>query len=221
MTGADLKLMFQTITDDDMDDIQFLIFLNAAKNTIESFRDWNFNRGFDNSKIVGSNTNYLTQIALPSDFLSPRKLYYHGDRSPLQMIGFEDRERYQDTYKRWYIDWLNSVFSICGASAAAGKIIDMFYARQTPDLTLASSPVWPTAFHSLLGYKVAEMWASGSDSDDLNFRMSRENLRLEQEILRSMIMWDAKIKTMEYNDKNMQNIDPSSYPNVVGGDNLF
>lgn len=221
MVGADFKTMFETITDDSLDDIQFYIFLNAAKNKIEAERDWNFNRAFDNSKSVASGDTYLTQKALPNDFLAPRRLYFQNDLTPLIMIGFEERERYKDIYKRWYIDWINQVFSICGATGAVGRTINMFYARQTDNITATTSPVWPAIFHALLGFKAVEIWQSGSDSDDLNFRMSRENLRQANDLLKSMIMWDAKIKTVEYNDRNARNVDLSSYPDVVGSEFIY
>lgn len=217
MTGDQIRTMFSTIVDDDMDDVQAYIFMNAAKNEIESYRDWNFNRAVDSSNTVQAGTNYLSTITLPTGLLSPRAVFFRGDRNPLVLISFEERERYQDAYKRYYIDWLNRTFSICGASGAAGKTIDFFYARQTNDITDATSPVWPSAFHPLLGFKMAEMWMSSSDNDleNVSEKASRENLRLYTNLLKSMIAWDAKIKTLEYNARNVANVDPTSYPNVV------
>lgn len=221
MTGADYKLMFETMTDDSMDDIQFYIFLNAAKNQIEAERDWNFNRAYDASQSVQAGDNYLTAKTLPTDFLAPRKLYFENDLTELINIPFEDRERYKDVYKRWYINWVDRTFSVCGATGAVGRTLKNYYAKMTSDISATTSPVWPSIFHPLLGFKVAEMWASGSDADDLNFRMSRENLRLSNELKKSMIMWDAKIKTIEYNDKNSRNVDLSSYPDVVGSEFIY
>jgi hypothetical protein len=218
MTGAELQTMFEELVDDSMDETQFLIFLNAAKNEIEAEREWNFNRAFDNTKSVATGDTYLTAKALPTRFLMPRKLYFSDDISPLLIIPFEERERYKDIYKRWYIDWANSNFHICGSSGAVGKTLNLYYGQSTADITLSTSPVWPSMFHPLIGFKAAEMWASGSDGDDLNFKMSRENLRLATNLKKSMILWDAKIKTMEYNDRNAQRADLSSYPNVVGGE---
>lgn len=216
LTGDQIRTMFNTITDDELDDDQFYIFLNVAKDTIEASRDWNFNRGFDSSNLVGASDNYLTTKALPSDFMAPRRVYLHNYLTPLVLIPFEQRERYKDVSKRYYIDWMNRVFAICGAASAAGQTINIYYARSSPTITATSSPVWPAAFHPLLGFKAAEMFMSGSDSDDLNARMSVQNLRLANDILKSMIAWDSKIKTEEYNAKNERNVDLSTYPNIVG-----
>ncbi len=209
--------MFTEIVGDDMDDTQFYIFLNAIKNKIENFRDWNFNRAFDNSNTVAGTDTYLTAKALPTTLLSPRKVYFHGDRQPLILIGFEERELYKDTYKRYYIDWLNRTFSICGATGAAGKTIDIFFRRQTPNITASTSPVWPDSFHALLGFEMADVWQSTSDNDAENvaLKASRESNRVANNILKSMIAWDAQIKTLEYNSKNERGVDLSSYPDVV------
>ena len=217
MTGDAIRTMFGEIVDDEMDDTQFYIFLNAAKNKIENSRDWNFNRAFDNSLTVLSTDTYLTAKALPTTFLSPRKLFFHGDRSPLVLIGFEEREIYKDTYKRWYIDWVNRTFSICGATGSVGKTIDIFFRRQTPDIAAGTSPVWPDAFHPLLGFEMADMWQSTSDNDAENvaLKASRESNRVANNLLKSMIAWDAQIKTLEYNEKNSRGVDLSSYPDVV------
>lgn len=216
MNGQQIIDMFNEMTDDAMDETQALIYMNMAKNIIESERDWNFNRAFDNSKSIAAGDNYLSTKALPSAFLVPRKVFIAGDLTPLILISFDERERYKDVYKRYYIDHLNGTFALCGSSGNAGSVINMYYGRKTDDITLSTSPVWPSMFHPYLAFKMAEMWASGADADDVNYRMSKENLRISREILRSFILWDAKIKTMEYNAKNEGNVDLGSYPNVVG-----
>lgn len=222
MIGSELKTMFEGLVGDTMDETQFYIFLNVVKDRIESVRDWNFNRAFDNSNTVSAGDTYLTAKTLPATFLSPKSVYFHGDRSPLILISFEEREFYKDAYKRYYIDWLNSTFSICGATGAAGKTIDIFFARQTPDITATTSPVWPSSFHPILGFFAAEIFQASPDQDldGLSLRAARENLRFGTDFQKSMIAWDAKIKTMEYNARNSQGIDISTYPDVVDLTNL-
>ena len=217
MTGDEIKTMFNEIVDDEMDDIQFYIFLNAIKNRIESYRDWNFLRAFDNSLTVNAGDTYLTAKTLPTTFHSPRALYFHGDRSPLMMIPFEEREIYRDTYRRYYIDWVNRTLSICGATGAVGKTLDIFFRRQTPDIAAGTSPVWPEAFHALLGFEMADVWQSTSDNDAENvaLKAGRESNRVAYTLLKSMIAWDAQIKTLEYNEKNVRGVDIRTYPDVV------
>lgn len=219
LTGQQIIDTYKNIIDDSPEggDVQALFLLNTAKDMIESGSDWNFNRALDSSKSRATSDTYLTMKTLPADFLSPRKLYVTGDLNPWNLISYEDRERYKDIYKRFYIDYVNSQYALCGGSGQAGTI-NFFYARQSPTITLLTSPVWPAAFHPLLPFKMAEIWASTSDADDLNYRMSKEQLRQANMILKAMIQWDARLKTAEYNAKNNVGADLASYPNVVGQD---
>lgn len=207
--------MFEEMVDDAPDSNYLLFLMNAAKNEVEAGRDWNFNRNLDISKSTASGDTYLSTKPLPSDFLSVRKLYLQGDINPWTQIAFEFRDRFKDIYKRFYIDNVNNVFALCGSQSAV-KVIYMFYGRSTPDITLTSSPVWPSVFHPYLVFKMAEMWASGSDADEVNYRMSKENLRQAAAILKGFIQWDARLKVSEYNAKNERMADLSSYPDVVG-----
>lgn len=218
LTGQQIRDMFTELADDDMSDPQAYIFMNLAKDQIESQRDWNFNRAFDNSKTVAAGDNYLSMKTLPADFFSPRNLFFSGDLIPLISINFDERERYKDVYKRWYIDWVNGQFAVCGAPGAAGRSLDMYYARSTPTITADTSPVWPAQFHPILGFKMTEMFQSAQDNDreGVSFKSSRENLRLYTDLWKAMLAWDSKLKTMTYNDKNARNVDLSTYPDVVG-----
>lgn len=220
MTGQDILTAVENIIDDDIDPDYALFIMNSVKDEIEAGRDWTFNRGFDNSQKWNTGDTYLTTHPLPADFLAPRNLFLSGDISPYILISYDLRERFKDIYKRYYIDQVNKTFALCG-SGKGGVAIDMYYARSTPALTLTTSPVWPSVFHSLLVYKMAERWASTSDADDLNYRMSKEQLRAANDIMKQFIHWDAKLKTAEYNAKNERRSDLSSYPDVVGTNYIF
>lgn len=215
LNGQQIIDAFQQIIDDDLDPDYALFLLNAAKDDVEGGRDWNFNRGFDSSKSVGVSDNYLSTKSLPSDFSHPRALYLEGDINPYILIPFENRERFKDVYKRWYIDYMNGVFALCG-SQGLSKAIHLYYGRSTDDITLETYPQWPAQFHKYLPFKMAEMWQSGGDGDEVNFRMSPANLRIASSLLKGFIAWDARIKVADYNAKNERRADLSSYPNVVG-----
>lgn len=214
MTGSEILETFHTIVDDEIDETQELIILNMAKNQIEGGRDWNFMRAFDNSSSATPSDDYLTAHTLPTRFLAPRKLYLNGELSPYMLIPFEERDRYKDIYKRYYIDWINQQFFLCG-KVGQTTAINFFYQRYTPDVTLVTSPVWPSIFHALIPFKMAEIYMSGMDSDDINRSMAPANRLIQKELLNQMILWDAKMKTMEYNDPKGGNVDFSSYPNIV------
>lgn len=216
LTGQDIIDRFNDITDDAVESEDQAIFLmNAAKDAIEAGSDWYFLRSVDQSQSVAAGDNYLSMKTLPSDFLVPREVYLQNDISPLIMIGLSERDRYKDIYKRYYIDYKNWQFALCGSNSGPRTII-MHYGASSAAIALATSPTWPPAFHPYLPLKMAEMWQSGEDGDEVNFRMSRENLRQANEILRAFKSWDARLKTAEYNAKNARHSDLSSYPDIVG-----
>lgn len=219
LTGQDIINQFENIIDDSPEggsDYE-LFLMNMAKDEVEGGSDWNFNRGLQSSQTRATSDTYLTMKTLPTDFLTPRKLYVANDISPYLLISYEDRERFKDIYKRYYIDYLNGQYALCGGSGLVGTI-NFFYARQSPAITLISSPVWPAAFHPYLPFKMAEIWGSTSDADDINFRMSQQQLRVATSIYKKMKQWDASIKVAEYNAKNTIGQSLGTYPNVVGED---
>ncbi len=220
MIGQNILDRVNAIIDDSIDDDTFLFMVNNAKNNIEAGRDWYFNRSFDNSQIWSPGDTYLTTHPLPQDFLASRELFLLGDILPYIQITFEMRERFKDIYRRYYIDYKNQTFAICGSGPGA-RAIDHYYAAATPDITLATSPAWPTPFHPLLVWKVAEMWGSTMSADDIDLRQSQNQLRQYNELLKMFIAWDARLKTRDYNDKNSQNYDLKTQPNVVATEFLM
>lgn len=216
MTGQDIIDRFQDIVDDAVEsDEQALFLLNVAKDAIETEHDWYFLRSIDTSTAVVAGDNYLSMKTLPTDFLFPIAFYLQNDISPLIIIGLQQRDRYKDIYKRYYIDYKNRQFALCGNNSGPRGII-IHYGAQSPAIALDTAPTWPTAFHPYLAFKMAEMWGSGEDADEINFKMSRENLRQGNELLKAMKLWDARLKLIEYNAKNERHADLSSYPDVVG-----
>lgn len=215
LTGQDIIDAFEAIIDDGIDIDQELFLMNAAKETVETMRDWNFNRGLDQSNSTAVGDNYLSMKDLPDDFMVSRKLYLEGDINPWIIIPYEQRDRFKDIYKRYYIDYLNQQFALAGGSNGV-KRISHFYARATPDIALNTSPVWPASFHKYLPFKMAEMFMSGQEADEINRSMSPANLRQANDLLKNFVAWDSKIKVEEYNAKNLINADLSTYPDVVG-----
>ncbi len=220
LTGQNILDRFTTMTDDTIDSIQGLFLMNAGKDLVEAGRDWYFNRAFDNSQTWSPGDTYLTTKPLPANFLAPREIYLDGDILPYVEVPFELRERYKDTYRRFYIDYLNRTFGICGSGPGVRKI-NMYYGAASDAITLTTAATWPTQFHPLLVFKMAEVWGSTSEADDINYRQSKEQLRQANDFLKMMIAWDGRLKTRDYNSKNNRNTDITGQPNVVGSEFLF
>lgn len=216
LTGQDMIDRFEDIVDDAFEsDEQALFVINEIKDEVEAGWDWFFLRSIDQSQSVAAGDNYLSMKTLPTDFLVPRAIYLQNDISPLLQISLSERDRFKDIYKRYYIDYKNAQFALCGNNSGPRSII-IHYGASSPAISLTSSPTWPVGFHSYFPRKMAEIWGSGEDADDINLRMSRENLRQANSILKAMRTWDARLKVAEYNAKNERRSDLSSYPDIVG-----
>lgn len=220
--GDDIITYFETLIDDSPDPTYEKILLNKVKNMIEGSRDWNFLRAFDNSKTATPADTYLTAKALPTDFGYARRIFLNGELTPYVLIGLEERDRYKDVYKRWYIDFANNNFFLCG-KVSQNFAINMYYTKFTPDVkittvdALTTAPTWPTRYLPLIAIKMAEEHMAAADIDDVNFRLSQQNLRLANDMLKEMIHWDARQKTLEYNDKMNGSVDFDTYPNIIVG----
>lgn len=214
MTGQQIIDSFSEITGESIDGTQALILLNMTKNEYEASRDWNFLRAFNSSLSASPSDTYLTMKSLPSDFLMPRELYINAENTPYSIIPFEARERYRDNYKKYYIDWKNSQFALCG-KVSSTKTINLYYTASTDDIGLTTSPTWLAIFHPLIAFLMADKYMAGQDGDEINFRMSPENRRIGDGLRKTMTAWDSRIGVLEYNAKNATHSDLSSYPDII------
>src|ERR1044072_3202685 len=102
------------------------------------------------------NQTYTTAIDLPSDFFTSCKEIYVGTTLYTQ-VPFERAVEFRNTPNRFYIDHANGAYHLTGTQASVQTIsFPYFYA--TPDITLNTSPVWPSRFHSLIPLKMAELY---------------------------------------------------------------
>lgn len=220
LTPQEIIAHFETLLEDtdNLDPTYEITLYNMAKNQIEAMREWRFLLAFDNSQSASPSDNYLTAKTLPADFRTPRKLFLNPLITPHIMIPIEERDRYKDIYKRWYIDYTTGLFYLCGQTDQV-RAINLYYTKATPDATLENLDtvisVWNPTYHILIAYKMAEMHAAGADVDDVNFRQSQQNLRLATDLLNQMIYQDSRRITAEYNDKMNGNVDYQTYPNIV------
>ena len=220
MTGTALETMINSLVDDTLDQTHLVNLLNAADGLISGERDWEKLKAIDSSKTWISSDTYTTTKALPTDFFAPYKLYVQGETRPWPAIGLADRERYKDIFGRWYIDFANDTFSLCGVTGST-RILYLVYLKTTTLWTVATlgsvSPWYPARFHPLLAFYVAGLHLGGVDSDDIAARMSPVNRNEFLALKKAMIAWDARLKmhTMNYAARS-PDIIPGTRADVVG-----
>lgn len=186
-----------------MDTTLFDTFLGIAKNTVEGLRPWVKLRTVDTSQTVSASGSYLTAKALPSDF---RKWYdlenaivlsTASQQIPYVEIPISQRLRYRDYMGRFYADYTNNQFYICGP-VSGSFTANLNYIRSSAALS-ADSDTWefPSEYHPILGLYVAGFWKSGVDYDPINKPQADEHSRLANVIYTSMVKWDGDLQSSQ------------------------
>lgn len=188
MTGQDLKDFVENITEDTFSTEEFLWKLNKAKRKLERKRNWSFLKTLDSTQTSSSGDTYLSMKTLPSDFLAPLSLYIGTDTLPYHEIPYTERQNWQNRARTYYVDYVNSQFAIC--SPGTGTIY-LYYNKSTPDLTLTTSPVFPTTYHEILAYDVIVDYFLGEDNDDVNDKKALYWKGEYNDMLNDFKNWDA------------------------------
>lgn len=202
MTGQEIIDDAELLIGESLDETLALSLLNRAKDLIESDRDWTFLIVEDSSKTRTPSDTYLTAKDLPTDFLRDYKVYLgdtsNNDFHELENIPFYQRRRCNDIAQKYYIDWANSKIHVCGTVDKTYTIY-LYYIKQTPDISLVTSPVWPTKFHKIISALMAELYQSGVDFDEITARQALAHNKQASILFDGMINWDANIKLREMN----------------------
>ena len=112
-------------------------------------------------------------------------------------IAFEERRKFSAS-QRYCIDFANSYFYICG-SVGQTQTVYLYYIYETPEITLTSSPVWPTKFQRLIPYLMSEIWKAGVDADVLNLQQALALSKPGQILYQAMRNWDSSLKLKSMN----------------------
>lgn len=193
MTGTEIKTLFETLVDDStVDSTTAFQLMNIAKNEVEAERPWEMLKAVDTASSTASGDTYATAKSLPTDFGTSLELYVGDDTIPYMQIPFDQKEKFKNIDRRWFIDMANSNFHLCGTQTET-KTLRLFYIKATDDIAAGTSPVWPTRFHGIIAYKMAELFyalEAGEKGRSWDDRWSRNYQMLKDQ----MIYWDANLK---------------------------
>jgi hypothetical protein len=203
-TALQLIQKFETMVDDELDQDFELQLLNDAKNAIESDYTWEILKKKDLSQTATKGDTSAVTHNLPTDMAFPLKLQMLTDRTPYNLVAFEDQYMYQDTTRNWFMDLLNGKYAFTGTIGLTDTIVFMYQAF-TADLAIGGTWSFPSRFHDILPYKMAQLYYAvdaGEKGRSWDDRWTLYyNYRLQQ-----MQLWDAKLKeqakTQAYYDSN-------------------
>jgi len=169
MTGQQLIDKLNYLVDDTtLDSTRALELINAAYQGICSRRVWNFLVTSDTSNTISSST---TAYALPSDFLLPvaARTYDATQDSYDEMafVPFSARRKYHNSSGYVTIDKVNDNLELTSSPSddLIGDTIELDYTYLPTDVALGTSPILPTAYHSILAYEAAKNFYYAEQSD--------------------------------------------------------
>jgi len=211
LTGQNIYDLVTLLVHDEPSSSWFIASLNAAKDRIESERDWEFLKKYDSSNTRSAGDTISNTKTLPTDFARPLKVTVGTSTSSFNLIPFEEREVYKDEEGAYVIDYGNLTFAFTGTCQTAGTV-KMFYLRYTPEISLSTSPVWPDRYHRILALDVAKQWFY-QDQGEKEFSWSPE-MDAEAKLLKdAMVAWDERIKTLSLNSPS-RSPDPNFIPDI-------
>lgn len=155
MTGQQCIDKFHNYVSDELDSDFELQLVNDAKNGLESELQLEITKKLYSSLSVTAGQTYTTSRALPTDFFLPLTIYV-GSQAYIP-IPFERQHEYRSISGYYWIDLANDVFYLSGTQTTNDTIF-FYYQYETPDLSVSTSPVWPSRFHSIIPLEMARIY---------------------------------------------------------------
>ena len=210
MTGQDIITKYQAMApDDDLDPTYLLQLANDIMHEIEDEVDPEGLKSLDTTESTFIGQTWATAIPLPTNFYKPARKIYVGT-VPYTGVPIERSVEYQDIPFRFYIDHANACYHLTGTLTTADQItFPYFYA--TPDITLETSPAWPTRFHSLIPLKMAQMYFAADGGDKARAWDDRWGAYYEKRLAR-FIDYDASLKLVAINSQTPYGYNGAPYP---------
>jgi hypothetical protein len=207
-----------------MDSTLFDHFLDDAQAYFEEVREWRVLRAVDASLSVGPGNSFTTPFTIAptnGDFRSWANenaivLTQSGGTNNipfivLEEVPYEMRYVYQNVMGKFYCDYANGNFYICG-TIPGSYTIQQFYLKQMAAIsyntasggTVSYPNTWgfPARFHSIIGYAIALKY-KGVDYDIINLQNASNMEKEMGKVWEAMTYWDDKVQRMA-----TQNVDP-------------
>jgi len=198
MTGQNIIDKFYDLVDDDGTTAdRSLELLNTAYDALMTERLWNFLRKEDSSIVLtGSTLSYN----LPADFMYPVKVFRFNASNdaftPMGIVPFNERMRVHKRSGIVYFDLAQAKLMLSATPSnqnISGEMAFLLYQYQPAQLTVATSPVFNRAFHSVVAYEMAKIfWYMDQQEKDRSF--NREMQAEYDELKKKMIQWDSHLE---------------------------
>ena len=187
MTGTQIINYFHGLIDNDSLDSDFeYTLLNAAKDKLEEYRDWEF------LKKLETGTASSSSIALPTDFKTALLIYVGDDTQPYCQVPFEQKPLFENGGRFFIVDMGNLTYQFLDNSVSGAT--KFYYLKTTDDIIATTEPIFPSRFHKIMAYDMAKMFYS-ADQSEKSFSWQPEWDFERRTLLDLMVNWDEKLKT--------------------------
>ena len=203
ITPADVLEQFETLIDDSMDTDRAYALMELCKNRIEMDLKLEILKNVDSTQTANPGDTFLSMKTLNADARLLLKLVVGN--IPYIPVGFLNRDNFRNAARRYYVDWKNKQFALCGAVGSA-QTIKQYYLMKTTRITSdnaddAATIVWPDEFKMLLAFVMAGVYQGNIDPDDIAVRQSVQQFAQGSILLDAMIGWDHDIKLASMNNQ--------------------
>jgi len=205
MTAQEIIEKFRLYVDDssELSSAEELSLANKIYRQVLENRPWEFLK-----KEWATTTNGTNNITLPTDLSyffenqgytdnsmanesgsQDKAVFING--SPYKIINWSDRRQYANSAGYCYVDWAASKLYFT-TTPSAGLTLSADYIYRPADLTLATSPVFPTSFHDVIyhGMAIDEYIIQIFDKAR---SYAQENKTLFDGYMRSLANWNSNL----------------------------
>ena len=205
MTAKQIIDFFKQLVDDEsISDELGLNLINSVKTIVEEERNWRMLLTRDTSLSFLTSESYTDAKALPSGFSVEHKIKLvdsSNDEDEYHPVDYVDILQYKDVSGRYAIDYANDNLYICGM-VGNNKTIHLSYFGVSDELLATTeSPSWPTRFHKLIAYKMAETWLEGIDADTLTRIQWNAHKKVGDLLYKGMIRWNTRLSLQSMDNK--------------------
>lgn len=180
MTGSEIVTKFINMVDDELDADYLYQLMNDAKNEIEEQRNW---------EILKEKVNITaTTTPLPSDFNFDT--FLTDGSSKYTKISKEEQNIKNYGSYNYYLDIKNDNIVIVNYN---DDTLYLYYQIISPDITATTEWVFPSRCHTILSYKMAQIYYASDAGEKGRSWDDRWDIYYNQK-LQKMEMWDDKLK---------------------------
>lgn len=202
ITPEEIKTQFESLIDDSIDEDRAYELMELSKNKVETELKLEILKDMDETQTANPGDTYLSMKTLNTEARQLLKLTV--GLIPYIPVPFMNRENFRNAARRYYIDWKNKQFALCGTIASTQTIRQYFLTKTTritsSNADDATTIVWPDEFKPLLAFMMAGIYQGNIDPDDIAVRQSVQQFVQGQMLLDAMIAWDQDIKLASMNN---------------------